>query len=187
MKLPQFFDTKQPLSLKWKWGILLLASFLVVSLLGVTIYHQQTMASRYEHLRSFSQQRFNIIENMLSGLDEPFQKIDFEENSLTGNETINDYLSYLENEDIVVRVYNVESQLIFETQRLTVPKTDSSRELTTVKVAGTETFVGNTPIFSKENEQLLGSLQFLVSPEVIRNMENIQNSHFFYLLAFLSK
>lgn len=185
MKLPQLLDTKQPLSLKWKWGILLLISFLIVSLLGVTFYHQQTMTSRYDHLRSFSQQRFNIIENMLAGLDEPFQKTDFEEDSFTGNEMINDYLSYLENEGIVVRLFNNESQLIFETRRLTVPKTDSSRVLTAVTIDGTQTYVGNTPILSKDKAQMLGTLQFLVSPEVIRKMERVQNSHFLWVILIL--
>lgn len=185
MKLPQILDTKQPLSLKWKWGILLLISFLTVSLLGVTIYHQQTMSSRYDHLRSFSQQRFNIIENMLAGLDKPFQKTDFEKESLTGNELINDYLSYLENEDIVVRLFNNDSQLIFETRRLTVPKTDSSRNLTAIMIEGTETYVGNTPILSKDSGMKLGTLQFLVSPQVIRKMERVQNAHFLRVIFIL--
>lgn len=185
MKLPQIINTKQPLSLKWKWGILLLISFLCVSLLGVTFYHRQTMSSRYDHLQSFSQQRFNIIENMLTGLEEPLQKSDFEADSRTGNPIIKDYLNYLENEDVVVRLFNNDSQLIYETRRLTVPKTDSSKELSEVVIDGTQTYVGNTPIVSKNNELLLGSLQFLVSPEVIRKMEKVQNSHFMWVVLIL--
>ena len=185
MKLPQLLDTKQPLSLKWKWGILLLVSFLAVSLLGVTFYHQQTKASRYEQLRISSQQRFDIIENMLAGLDHSFQKSDFKENTVTGNEVINDYLSYLENEEIVVRLYNNESQLVFETRKLTVPKTELSKKLTSIKVNGTQTFVGNTPVLSRVNGKSLGTLQFLIVPEVFSRMEKVQDAHYFKVILIL--
>ena len=186
MKLPKFFDTKQPLSLKWKWGILLLVSFFIVSLAGVTFYHKQTMYSRYNHLKEISQQRFNIIENMLSGLSEPFQKEDFVTNTVTGDKTIVDYLTYLENEDIVVRLFNNDSQLIFETRKLTASKSDLSKNLTTVVIDGTETFIGNTNVVSRETNQTLGTFQFLVSPEVIEKMEATQQKHLLTVLLILT-
>lgn len=186
MKLPKFFDTKQPLSLKWKWGILLLVSFFIVSLAGVTFYHKQTMYSRYNHLKEISQQRFNIIENMLSGLSEPFQKEDFVTNTVTGDKTIVDYLTYLENEDIVVRLFNNDSQLIFETRKLTASKSDLSKNLSTVVIDGTETFIGNTNVVSRETNQTLGTFQFLVSPEVIKKMEATQQKHLLTVLLILT-
>ncbi|MBG9980061.1 sensor histidine kinase [Facklamia lactis] len=183
MSLKQWFQSKQPLSLKWKWGILLFVSFLVVAALSLKIYQQLTLSDYRDQLRTFHQENFEDIQKELSLSNGAFNSYSFKPISSNVDTTSSQQkiVDIFANNRVVIRVFNPKQQLVYETKPLSLPLESSQAELKEIEYQGKHYIVGNRRILAKNNSQLLGTIQYIVLPDVEDQFVRGQNRY--YLLA----
>ena len=183
MSLKQWFQTKQPLSLKWKWGILLFVSFLLVAALSLKIYQQLTLSDYRDQLKTFHQENFEDIQKELSLSNGSFNSYSFKPISsnieiASSQQRIVDIFA---NERVVLRVFSPKQQLVYETKPLSLPLESAHAGLREVEYEGVQYIVGNRRILAQNNSQLLGTIQYIVLPDVEDQFVKGQNRY--YLIA----
>lgn len=176
-------DRKQPLSLKWKWGILLLIGFIVIGLTGIQFYHQRTLNSQFTYLQDVSQRRFDTLQNVLADREIPYQRIDLNDPVEEEDKDLLRYFKMIENESMLIRVFNNANQLIYETATISVPTGSFSPELKTIETETGQSLVGYNRILSAETETKLGQVQLVVSPAAIQALQSPQRNHYVVALS----
>ena len=126
MRLPSF-QLKQPLSLKWKWTILL---FLVFNLIGVASlmgYRHLSQEQALAAIKANGQMRLDQTQSVLKAA-----KLDIDRLGTNAENASADDLSLLtalENSETSLRLYNSANQLVYETRRLDVPTVAASPQV----------------------------------------------------------
>lgn len=126
MRLPSF-QLKQPLSLKWKWTILL---FLVFNLIGVASlmgYRHLSQEQALAAIKANGQMRLDQTQSVLKAA-----KLDVDRLGTNAENARADDLSLLaalENPETSLRLYNSANQLVYETRRLDVPTVTASPQV----------------------------------------------------------
>lgn len=176
-------DSKQPLSLKWKWGILLLISFFVIGLTGIQFYHQKTLSSQFAYLNDFAQRRFDTLQMVLEDRDTPYQRKDLNDPVEEEDQDLLRYFRMIENESMSIRVFNNANQLIYETATISIPTGSFSSDLKTVETEDGPAIVGYNRIISTENGEKLGQIQLVLSVSAIQALQGPQKNHYLIALA----
>lgn len=177
------FKTKQPLSLKWKWGILLFISFLFISVIGIQYYHQQTLKSQLTYMTQVTQKRFDTLQAVLAEGEAPYQRVDFNDPQTKEDQDLLRFIKMMEDESVQLRLFNNANQLIYETVPVSIPNIPLSNKILEVEVKGTNTLIGYNRILSAGSDQKLGEVQFIVSPAAIEALQGPQRRHYLFGLA----
>lgn len=184
---------KQPLSLKWKWGILLSTFFIPMLIIGLTWYHQQVNNSLKDQVYRNYQGKYELIDAYLESFDQPliYQRNPYDV------EPVGDYdyiaqsqlinaLQYFEDEHTIIRVFSESNQLMYETYSLPLPSVNHSNELKEVEYNDELYLMGFNQLVSQETGRKIGSFQFIVNPDYYMETINFQNDLYWRILILTS-
>lgn len=184
---------KQPLSLKWKWGILLFTFFAPVIIISLTWYHQDVNDN-------LSKQVYDTYQNKYEKIDEYFQQFDFpflvynqaettarplsdEQFQAQRNAVSN--LEYFEDDNTTIRLFSESNQLIYETMTLNLPSINHSDQLQEVQHNDETFLMGYNTVVSDSTGEKIGSFQLIVKPEYYTNVIQHQNQLFWRVLLLI--
>ncbi|MBF0935486.1 MAG: hypothetical protein HXK00_07600, partial [Abiotrophia defectiva] len=160
MRLPSF-QLKQPLSLKWKWSILL---FLVFNLIGVASlmgYRHLSQEQALAAIKANGQMRLDQTQSVLKAA-----KLDIDRLGTNAENARADDLSLLtalENSETSLRLYNSANQLVYETRRLDVPTVAASPQVD-IYPYKKQLFVIGTVSLPGRDGATTGTLQYIYRP-----------------------
>ena len=121
------FQLKQPLSLKWKWTILL---FLVFNLIGVASlmgYRHLSQEQALAAIKANGQMRLDQTQSVLKAAKLDIDRLGNNAENASADDL--SLLTALENSETSLRLYNSANQLVYETRRLDVPTVAASPQV----------------------------------------------------------
>ncbi|MFK8242134.1 MULTISPECIES: HAMP domain-containing sensor histidine kinase [unclassified Facklamia] len=189
----QWFKREQPISLKWKWGVLLFTVFFVVGVGGLLLYHNHLRNAQREALMSVYQEQFDAVVDYLESFDtlHQFNSSDIEleqlpeEILLTMN---NDVLKFLESQthdEVIFRIFNRNNRLIYFTKHIQLPKIEMTQPLKLIEIDKVVHLVASAPIMSKQSNRHEGTIQFIIQATSLMNREHNQVRVFLIALSIL--
>lgn len=193
--LMQWFKREQPISLKWKWGVLLFSGFFIVSVLGLFIYHHHFKHEQREAMGIVYQEDFNSIVNYLQSFEEIYA---LQTNQMT-NQQISDmehlenllpevynFLDTHANEAVILRLFNTNNQLVYSSRHIVVPNIKANKQMNVYEVEEKMSLVASAPIYAQISGKLLGTLQYIVYSDTFAQREKDQLMTFFKALMLLT-
>lgn len=185
---------KQPLSLKWKWSILLLVSLVMLSGIGLFSYSLYSHETQLRYQETLSQRTFDKIIDFFHELKEPLVREDFQYDVNETNNSelvsrIHQFLQYTEDDETSIRVFNKSDQLLYETRNVEIPSQRYSPKATTIKNKNGYTFVASETLFSKDKQEVLGTIEVIVKPAEFNTTISQQRARIWWiwvLIAILS-
>lgn len=178
-------EKNQPLSLRWKWGILLYLSFSFLSILAVIIQHQLVIYDyKVNHYRTHQE----IFDQLL----EKFEDYQVEFNLETFHDKDNlpdsyalETLRFLTDENTIIRVYNPKQQLVYQSQRMDIPLQMAMVDISPYSYKGRNYFLGQKNLRRKDTKALVGTVQYILLPETVQAFVKDQEAKNLQLLLFL--
>lgn len=195
MKIRRWFKREQPISLKWKWGVLLFLGFFVIALTTLNFnyyyYHQEQRSA----IKAVYQENFDRMTEYIQAFDYLYQRsssTDLDNKPLNSNQQsqniskeLYQYISTGLNEDLTIRLFNERNQLIFSNRHLDVPTVESNKQLVETEIKDVLSYVGRTTIRSTQSGQNLGVLEYIVQPQALIELEKNQRHIFFISVLVL--
>lgn len=180
----------RPISLKWKWSFVISVVTILIVFISLSRFKIVIDRAAHEAVVSHYQEIYDDACNFLSEFDRPFVK---ERTILTpgnqskhsSNEEAIQYLQAVDSETINLRLFNDLNQLIYMTRNNTIPSINHSGMLTNTHVKGEDYFVAFQPIYHKESDVKIGSLQMIVKPQgMIQFLLELQR--YYYLILIIT-
>ncbi|NKZ30279.1 HAMP domain-containing histidine kinase [Facklamia miroungae] len=162
------FKHKQdhPLSLKWKWGIFLSLAMILLSLISLLIYRHFAIQIYIDQAKEDHQIKFEALIEELSDEVQPFQPQQFSPKANRKTElTINFLIDHYADDRTIIRLFSPEQKLLSESRHFQYPIVSSSKELELQTLEGKKYLIGSSRISSNNNQELLGIVQYIVTPE----------------------
>lgn len=192
--MERFKETiKQPLSLKWKWGILLSAFFLPVLIISLSGYHYQVNNGLREQLYSTYQDKYEAIDSYLQSYDapliydrDPYASGPLVEEQFIAQAQLVDALKYFEDDHSIIRLFSESNQLIYETYSMILPSLNHSDQLSEVNYNDELYLMGLNTITSQATGRKIGSFQLIVNPDYYMSTINFQSQLFWRILIVFS-
>lgn len=190
----RIFNNQQPISLKWKWGILLFVTLTLFGFFSSLIYQQNALNIQLNQIQANHQYFFEAAINYLESMDEPIQRTHFqsvldEANNNDLNNTHDstlEFLTYFESNDIVYRFFNEKQQLVYETQHINLNPVEYSDSLKRMDVNNQMALVGSTKIISENTGESVGSFQYIVMPQLFDDIKSqMQNNLYVILIGII--
>ncbi|MCR8968740.1 cell wall metabolism sensor histidine kinase WalK [Facklamia sp. 7083-14-GEN3] len=185
-KSTSFFKLKKdhPLSLKWKWGIFLSLSMILLSLISLLIYRQLAIQMYDEQSKESHQTQFESLIMGLSDQEKPFQAKQFlDKNNQDNEEKANFLIEHYSDNQTIIRLFSHDQRLLNESQHFQYPIGTSSKELEKQTIKGKNYLIGSSRISSRNNQELLGIVQYIVLPEA--KAAYVQKLNYFLVRCFL--
>lgn len=182
----------QPLSLRWKWGIILVIVFAPLTFFSLFYLYSQASHQIDDILISSYQQKYEDIDDYLESFNFPFLRYASDNESLnitTAEEYLNqqralDFLKFFEDEDTVIRIFNASNQLIYESKSVNIPSVSHSDRLQEFHHNGQIMLIGLNALNAESNGQKIGSFQLIIYPkQYLNKTENLRNN--FLLVALI--
>ncbi|MBZ6526255.1 HAMP domain-containing histidine kinase [Aerococcaceae bacterium DSM 111021] len=184
---------KQPLSLKWKWGILLFTFFAPVIIISLTWYHQDVNNNLSDQVYGTYQNKYESIDDYLQQFSFPFLVYNqsdtaarplLDEQYFVQRDVV-DTLQYFEDENTTIRLFSESNQLIYETATLNLPSINHSDQLKEVQHNNETILMGYNSVVSKQTNEKIGSFQLIVKPEYYTSIIQHQNQLFWRVLLLV--
>ncbi|MCW6682234.1 HAMP domain-containing histidine kinase [Aerococcaceae bacterium NML160702] len=161
---------RHPLSLKWKWSILLFVALTTVSTIGLLSYNRYANETALRQQTSIAQQQFDRTVAYFQKIDTPLEKYHFDtttDGMATSKvkEDISRFFSLVEAEDTIVKLFNTSNQLLYETRNIGLPTQRYDSEIQQVQVGNDFAFAATQKIVSTVTHHPLGTLQMVFVPK----------------------
>lgn len=193
----RWLKREQPISLRWKWGVLLFLSFFALSMLTLTYYHQYFRREQRQILGQLYEEQFHSIVGYLESYDSLYSteqndilqmesQSALEGNRLLLDDTVYHFLQSQSAHDITLRFFNDRNQLIYSTRHIDLPMIERGQQVMIREIEGIYSFIASTPIYSQETGQEQGVLQYVVQSNYFFERENRQFQSFIILSLILS-
>lgn len=180
MKLQERLENRQPLSLKWKWGILLFLFFAILTAVSTTIYHQFTLSAYQNQLIETEQAKFNQLIRIFEESNQQISSPPTDQLDLDSRYSIDKYnlVEMVTNDNVVVRLLNSNNQIVYQSQPIDFSIQAQSTELLPKKIDSKVYLVGQQRLYGEGAENLLGTIQYIVLPEAWGVFTNRQEGYF---------
>ncbi len=167
---------KQPLSLRWKWGILLfLISAILNALLLFVLYTYSSTAAR-DDLEAEMQQGLQSISNYLGTSKSSFLSYDqMQDHSTVGLQLIHNQqrflsnLSYFEHDRYGMILFSNVGDIIYQTKEMHVEDLPLESSVQTVYVNNQETIGIQQPLSSDTTGEVIGELVVVMNPTIYQH------------------
>lgn len=178
-------EKTQPLSLRWKWGILLYLSFSFLSIVAVIIQHQLVIYDyRVNHFR-VHQENFNHLLEKFEDYEVEFNLDTFHDKDSQVDSYALETLRFLTDENTIIRVYNPKQQLVYQSKKMDLPLLSAMQEIRPYDFQGKSYYIGQKNLRRKDTKALVGTVQYILLPETIHAFVKDQESKNLQLLLFL--
>ena len=151
-------NLKNPISLKWKWSVLIFIALTILGVSSVVVYRQAIQSQQLTYLQKTTQTSF---ERMKSWLEHNQVDFDTLASDVSQHQAV---LSAIQDDETVLRFFNKSNQLVYETKRIEVPTLTSKGTIETVTHKNKLMLVGTVPIYASGTTQTIGSVQYVVEP-----------------------
>lgn len=187
-RLKDYFN--QPLSLRWKWGIFLLIVLIPLAFLSLFIYHHRLNSFVSHEIYVAYQETYQNLNEKLSEFSKPIYRIETPAEDgpvLLDQETqaAVDVIKFFENDEIIVRLFTANNQIIYQTKSINLPSVNHSDLMRPVTVDNKTYYVGFRPIISDKTGHKIGSFQMVIDPVTYVNIENYMNRLFWTILIIV--
>lgn len=181
----------QPLSLRWKWGIILLIVFAPLTFFGLFYFYIQSSEITNDIIHSEYQKKYEDIDEYLESFNFPFLRYASDNESLNitnAEEYLNqqralDFLKFFEDENTVIRIFNASNQMIYESESVSLPSVSHSESLQRINHNGRELLVGLNSLNAASTGQKIGSFQLIIYPEKAISLNNELRNHYVRILS----
>lgn len=178
-------EKTQPLSLRWKWGMLLYLSFSFLSIVAVIIQHQLVIYDyRVNHFR-VHQENFNHLLEKFEDYEVEFSLDTFHDKDSQVDSYALETLRFLTDENTIIRVYNPKQQLVYQSKKMDLPLLSAMQEIRPYDFRGKSYYIGQKNLRRKDTKALVGTVQYILLPETIHAFVKDQESKNLQLLLFL--
>ena len=157
-------NLKNPISLKWKWSVLIFLALGVVGIVSVVGYRHAMQTQQLTYLQKTTQISF---ERMKSWLEHNQVDFDTLASDTTQHQAV---LSAIQDDETVLRFFNTSNQLVYETKRIEVPTVTNKGSIETVMHKNNLMLIGTVPIYATGTTQTIGSVQYVVEPQAYTQM-----------------
>ncbi|MBD3948889.1 HAMP domain-containing histidine kinase [Tuanshanicoccus lijuaniae] len=189
----RWFKREQPISLKWKWGVLLFSVFFIVGVGGLLLYHQHLRSAQRDALMSVYQEQFNAVVKYLESFDSlhQFQASNIElqdmpeEVLLTMNNEVMKFLESQTHDEVIFRIFNRNNQLIYSTKHIQLPTIETKQPLKLIEIDKVVHLVASAPIYSKHFSTQEGTIQYIIQATSLMKREQNQVRVFLVALGIL--
>ncbi|MDO4432305.1 MAG: HAMP domain-containing sensor histidine kinase [Aerococcaceae bacterium] len=161
-------QTKQPLSLKWKWSLLLWGAFALISALGLYSYFSMSQATQLSLQVQQAQQFVDRTMHYLDHVQQPLTKETFVQE--------NHVLKFFEDDEVTFRVFNEKHQFIYETRAVTLPNQPYTSTISTVRLNHDIAFVATISLMSAANNDPINQIEVIKTPKLFNEMRRQQFS-----------
>lgn len=184
---------KQPLSLKWKWGILLFVFFGPLIILSLSWYHQDVSHNLRKQVYETYQNKYEKIDEYLQHFNFPFLMYSQEnlaaepllDEQYQAQRGVIDTLRYFEDDNTVIRLFSESNQIIYESALLSIPSINHTEELQEVQYNNETFLMGYNTVVSEHSNEKIGSFQLVIKPEYYTEVATHQNSLFWRVLLII--
>lgn len=172
----------QPISLKWKWGVLLFLAMILWGGLAFTIHHQQIKQGQESFIISQKQSQFNNIKNYLQRAQYPFRPRESGRQrdnvrQMIEQEDLFGLLHHFETDQVAIEVRDREEALLYASEDSPQLKLESSDQVQPYDLNGQEIFVRRDRLVSSVNGNELGSLTFYFFPPQSFNLADTDRGY----------
>lgn len=195
MKIRKWFKREQPISLKWKWGVLLFLGFFVIALTTLNVNHYYYHQEQRSAIKAVYQENFDSMSNYIESFDRLYQgpvSSELQNKPLNSNQQAQNlskdlyqFITTGLNDDLTIRLFNERNQMIYSNKHLDVPAVDITKELLETDIYGVLSYVGRTAIQSSKTGESLGVLEYIVQPQALIELEANQRRFFFFSILVL--
>ncbi|WP_124057467.1 sensor histidine kinase [Vaginisenegalia massiliensis] len=188
--IPFFSAKQQPLSLKWKWGILLFIVFSFIGMVSVYAYFYQVKEAQFEAYQQTYQEKYESTISFLEEFESIFQDdkrtSDIDKTNLeTVLPEVRRSIHYFESQDVAIRLYNNNNQLIYETKHISIPTIEESDQLQHIVYQDHDYLANSSTLISNHSHKLLGQLEFVVLPNTMEALMAKQKDDFWIILLVI--
>lgn len=175
---------RQPLSLRIKWGVILLISFVTLSVAGSFYYHVKTNNNQTAIYQQIHDSKFSSAMNQLNILSQPLNEETIEKLTTPTDASSEDpifrqdfssLLTHFESGGSIVRLYDANDLLLYETRPYEIQELPKDNQVAAYQVDDKIIFAGKGVIFSLDTFQNLGFFELIDESEELTQMHDKQD------------
>lgn len=157
---------KQPLSLRWKWGIILLICFNLIGLGSVGIISSQMLLNQRQNFEERNQDQYERIQKFISNQEKILKpelfELDNDHMSQDVIQTIN-FLNLFKDDTSIIRLLDKNEQLIYQTDVFLLDDIKETSNLYYKTIENEPFFIGKQAIYSQKTHEKIGQLEYITS------------------------
>lgn len=189
MNLQERLKNKQPLSLKWKWGILLFLFFAILTTFSITLYHQVTLSTYQDQLLDVEQAKFTQLIRVFEESNQQISTPPSDQLELGQTRHSIDKYNLVEivtTEYVVVRLLNTNNQIVYQSQPIDFSIQAQTTELLPKTIEGQNYLVGQRRLYGEGQDNYLGTIQYIVLPSAWEVFTNSQEGSFWRITTIFT-